>query len=78
MTWRALNHACQSFGAPSVDYDRFAQRWDADPVIQDIVDRFDHSGLVIKTTSGMQEPAAPEEKESGISKIAKKVAKNAF
>lgn len=79
MTWQALNNVCQSYGTPSIDYDRFAIRWDTDPVIQDIVDRFDQSGIVLKTTANSQEPTAePTTDNSKISSIAKKVARKAF
>ena len=49
MTWKALNVAGQGFGAPAIDYDRFAARWEQDPILKQLVDRFDGNGLVVKT-----------------------------
>ena len=52
MTWEALNNAGQPYGAPDIDYDRFSARWDSDPIMKTLVDRFDSRGLVIKTQKG--------------------------
>jgi hypothetical protein len=49
MTWDAINQAGQQYGAPDIDYDRFAARWDADPILKQLVTRFDGHGLVVKT-----------------------------
>lgn len=49
MTWSAINHAGRAYGAPEIDYDRFAARWDTDPILKSLVARFDGRGLVIKT-----------------------------
>ena len=40
MTWDALNQTGQQYGAPDIDYDRFAARWESDPIIKKLVDRF--------------------------------------
>jgi hypothetical protein len=71
MTWIALNQACKNLGAPSIDYDRFAARWETDPVLKQLVDRFDGSGLVIKTNE--KEPnMKTSHKEREVSKMAKR------
>lgn len=49
MTWDALNHIGSNYGSPDIDYDRFAARWDSDPMLQKLVARFDGQGVVIKT-----------------------------
>lgn len=49
MTWQALNVAASNMGAPTIDYDRFAARWETDPILKKLVDRFDSAGVVIKT-----------------------------
>lgn len=78
MTWTALNHAGQTMGAPMVDYDRFAARWESDPILKKLVDRFDGNGLVIKTNSG-EEPTQTGHKEregkSQVSQMAKRATK---
>ena len=51
MTWKALNSADAGMGSPNIDYDRFAARWETDPILKKLVDRFDANGLVIKTNT---------------------------
>jgi hypothetical protein len=57
MTWKALNAADAGLGSPNIDYDRFAARWETDPILKTLVDKFDENGLVIKTNSMSQQPA---------------------
>lgn len=64
MTWDALNHIGQQYGAPDIDYDRFAARWESDPIMKKLVTRFDGHGLVIKTDK--QEPELPQGEKSGM------------
>lgn len=81
MTWKALSIATQNNGAPAIDQERFAAQWDAEGdagILHQIVDRFDNNGLVLKTANSDQLAVANKEKESSISKIAKKVARKAF
>ena len=71
MTWIALNQAGKNFGAPAIDYDRFAARWETDPILKKLVDRFDGSGVVIKTNE--KEPSAKtSHKEREVSQMAKR------
>ena len=71
MTWTALNRAASNYGAPAIDYDRFAARWETDPVLKQIVDRFDGSGLVIKTQAHSDEPEVTQQQDTGaVSKMA--------
>jgi hypothetical protein len=68
MTWVALNQAGKNFGAPSIDYDRFAARWETDPILKQLVDG---NGLVIKTNE--KEPSAKtSHKEREVSRMAKR------
>lgn len=60
LTWNALNAVAREYGGPAIDYDRFAIVWESDPEIQNIVDRFDQNGLVIKTTT-MEEPIVQQD-----------------
>jgi len=66
MTWDALNQNGQEFGSPDIDYDRFAARWDSDPILKKLVDRFDGHGVVIKTANSEDQPEQgnPEEKKA--------------
>ena len=64
MTWDAINQAGSQYGAPDIDYDRFAARWESDPILKQLVARFDGHGVVVKTDAKepkqMQgEPAKP-------------------
>lgn len=70
-------HTLQQKGIP-IDYDAFAARWDSqdanDQILHNLVDRFDGTGIVLKTNNG-QEPArgpAGKESENGISRMAKR------
>ena len=38
MTWKALNAADAGMGSPNIDYDRFAARWETDPILKQLVD----------------------------------------
>lgn len=81
MTWKALSIANQNNGAPAIDQERFAAQWDAegeDGMLHQIVDRFDNTGLVLKTANSDQLSGLGKEKESSISKIAKQVARKSF
>lgn len=57
LTWDALNRAAQSYGAPDIDYERFAKLFDSDPTIQSIVDNFDEQGVTLKTDKAAEHPA---------------------
>jgi hypothetical protein len=75
LTWDAINNMGQQFGAPGVDFDRFAARFDSDPVIQGMVDNFDKSGIVIKTNQAQQQAPdqqAPEEGKPMMAAAAKR------
>jgi len=78
MTWDALNQAGQNYGAPDIDYDRFAARWASDPVLKQLVDRFDGQGVVIKTKGAEDEPEQGEPKGNEVSKMAKRATAKAI
>ena len=69
MTWDAINNIGQDYGAPDIDYDRFAARWETDPILKQLVDRFSGQGLVIKTDKGQPAPAEQGKPESGTPKM---------
>lgn len=73
MTWKALNASGSGMGSPNIDYDRFAARWETDPMLKQLVDRFDGNGLVIKTNNTDQIPQG-QNKEREISRMAKRAA----
>lgn len=75
MTWKALNHAAQNYGAPDIDYDRFNARWETDPILKQLVDRFDGRGLVIKTQAKEQPMKGNPEQKSQVSQMAKRATK---
>lgn len=61
MSWIALNRAMQAYGAPGIDYQRFAKLYDSDPSLQDLVDNFDKSGLQVKTNAGDEMASVPQQ-----------------
>lgn len=70
MTWDAINRATQAYGAPDIDYERFAQLFDSDPAIQSVVDNFDQNGVQIKTNAGSPSPKMMGAQEPGKSMVA--------
>jgi hypothetical protein len=79
MTWTALANAGKNFGAPTIDYDRFAARWETDPILKQLVDRFDGAGLVVKTDN-QEKPSqgAPKAQKSNIDSMAKRASDKSF
>lgn len=61
MTWDALNRALGAYGAPDIDFERFSQLYDSDPVIQSMIDNFDEHGIQIKTSAGDQQGMQPQQ-----------------
>ena len=82
MTWDALNQTGQQYGSPDIDYDRFAARWESDPILKKLVDRFDGHGLVIKTQKNAEHPEQgnPEQKQAAdaVDAMAKSATKKAM
>ncbi len=70
MTWDAINQATQAYGAPDIDYERFAQLYDNDPTIQSVIDNFDENGIQIKTNAGSAQPTAVGGENKGKSMVA--------
>ena len=60
LTWDAINNIGEKYGAPDIDYDRFNKRWESDPMIKQLVQRFDGHGLVIKTDKHEPKPGVGE------------------
>lgn len=72
MTWDAINNTGSQYGAPEIDYDRFAARWDSDPILKQLVDRFDGHGLVIKTQEKEEPKQQGQAKPGLVAKMAKR------
>lgn len=75
MTWKALAAASSRMGAPTIDYDRFAARWDSDPILQQLVDRFDAAGVVLKTANKENNVSQGQAQPGQIEKMAKRATK---
>jgi hypothetical protein len=78
LTWQALNHIITKSGNPEVGYDEFAARWDSEPMLKQLVARFDGQGLVIKTKGMDSDPTQGEPKTNGVEQMAKAATKRAF
>jgi hypothetical protein len=61
---------------PSIDYDRFAARWESDEILKSLVDRYDGSGLVIKTNKQDMPVTKEKKKDTTVSKMAKHALKH--
>jgi hypothetical protein len=55
----------RSYGAPSIDYNRFAKLFDSDPTIQGLIDNFDQNGIQIKSNAGEEQAAMPQGPKEG-------------
>ena len=77
MTWDAINQAGSEYGAPDIDYDRFDARFNSDPILKQLVDRYDEHGLVVKTD---KHEAKPEQGQATgeVSKMAKRATQKAM
>lgn len=75
MTWKALASASAKMGAPAIDYDRFAARWDSDPILKQLVDRFDANGVVIKTNNKENNMPQGQGQTGEVEKMAKRATK---
>lgn len=72
MTWDAINQAGRAYGAPEIDYDRFAARWETDPILKQLVTRFDGQGVVLKTKKHTSQPQQGNPEQPGlVAKMAK-------
>ena len=73
LTWDAINHLGREYGAPAIDYDRFAARWETDPILKKLVARFNGHGVVIKTDKKEPKPEQGNpEAHNEIDKMAKR------
>jgi len=77
MTWRAINQALSSQGNPEIGYDEFAARWDKEPMLKQLVDRFDGHGLVVKTKA-KEVPAHGHKGPDAMGQMAKRATDKAF
>lgn len=78
MTWEALNQAGQQYSSPDIDYDRFSKRWESDPIMKKLVDRFDGNGLVIKTNKNVDQPEQGKPAPNMVDRAAKSATKRAM
>lgn len=77
LTWSAINNLLKDEGGPSVDYESFKNLWDNDPLVKNLVDKFDQYGIVVKTNQ--KEPNVNSSKKSNqLSKMAKRATSKAF
>lgn len=66
LTWDAVNNALAANKSPTLGlndqdaFTAFSTRWETDPALKSIVDKFDQRGLVIKTTNDSEMPGEPQ------------------
>ena len=77
MTWQAINSALRGAGAPAVKYSTFSARWEKEPILKQLVDRFDGNGLQVKTAA-KDAPEQGQKKTNAMSKMAKRATDKAF
>jgi hypothetical protein len=76
LTWRAVNKALRG-ESPHIGYDQFNARWEKEPVLKQLVDRFDGNGLVVKTDA-KEQPERSQKKTNAMDKMAKRATDKAF
>ena len=76
MTWRAINSALRG-EAPKVTYSAYSARWEKEPILKQLVDRFDGNGLQVKTAAKDQ-PEQGQKKTNAMGKMAKRATDKAF
>ena len=76
MTWRAVNSSLRG-QAPHVGYREFNARWEKEPILKQLVDRFDSHGLQVKTAAKDQ-PEQGQKKTNAMDKMAKRATDKAF
>ena len=74
LSWDSINSEITGYGSPAIDFDRFSERYDQDPELKAIVDKFDKNGLTLKTREKKPEIFKQRE-ESKLAKIAKRATK---
>ena len=77
MTWQAINSALRGKGAPAVKYSTFSARWEKEPILKQLVDRFDGNGLQVKTAA-KDKPEQGNKNANAMSKMAKRATDKAF
>lgn len=70
LSWTALNNLMQNVGDEQFDYDSFKVSYDSNPMIKNLVTRFDARGIELKTRNKNPKKGQPE-KEGEVSKMAK-------
>lgn len=75
LSWSALNNLMQNVGKEQFDYDSFKKSYDTNPIVQNLVHKFDAKGIELKTQKTTPKKAETGEKESSISKMAKSATK---
>ena len=72
-TWEQINDFMSNMGAEEFDYNTFKLAYDADPVIQALVDRFDQKGVQLATKASKATDArVTGERTSSVSQNAKR------
>lgn len=70
LSWDALNNLMQNIGDEQFDYNSFKNSYDSNPMIKQLVQRFDARGVELKTKTKNPKKAQPGG-ESEVSKMAK-------
>lgn len=75
LSWSALNSLMQNVGKEQFDYDSFKASYDSNPIIQNLVHKFDAKGVELKTQKTEPKKSETGKKENSISKMAKSAAR---
>ena len=76
-SWDAISNMLKNVSGIKMDYETFKKQYDSIPQMQNIVDRFDSNGLVLKT---QEEPEVTKsgDRTSSLDTSAKRAAKKAL
>lgn len=78
-SWDAISSMLQNVGGQSLDYDSFKAAFDSNPAFQQLIDKFDGDGVVVKTRNKIEPAGAPGNKDraqASVNSSAKRAAAN--
>jgi len=64
-SWDAMSRMAQNSSGNMIDYETFKAEYDANPMIQDVVQSFNDRGIVLKTKNKADMPLVGQEKKTG-------------
>ena len=72
LSWTAINNTINRVpGGVNIDFNSFPARYDADPILQSLVQSYDSNGVILKTDKDEIQSAMPVHKTGQVDKMAR-------